>query len=271
MKILVTNDDGIDAPGLQVLARELQKVDRVIVVAPEQEQSGVGTSISLRQPIKVKKLKPWKEGIEAYSVGGTPSDSVIIATQSLFPGEIGLVVSGINRGANMGYDVCVSGTVGAALQGYLHGITSMAISIDAYENLNFDIAAKLASLLAANIMSGGLAQKALLNINLPDLPLSEIAGIDITRLSKQSYCDRVEKELSDTEEHYRIRRNNKNDLHYRNPDDDWCALRQNRISITPLPDSSAGNSAQHCLKDLALAMYSELHKTRLKPLLFHQG
>ena len=271
MKILVTNDDGIDAPGLKVLARELQKVERVIVVAPEQEQSGVGTSISLHQPIKVKKLKSWKERIEAYSVGGTPSDSVLIATQSLFPGEIGLVVSGINRGANMGYDVCVSGTVGAALQGYLHGITSMAISIDAYENLNFDVAAKLASLLAANIKSGRLAQKTLLNINLPDLPLSEIAGIDITRLSKQSYCDRVEKELSDTEEHYRIRRNNKNDLHYRNLDDDCCALRQNRISITALPDSFVGNSSQHCLKDLAPAMYSELHKTQSKPLLFHQG
>ena len=256
MKILVTNDDGIDAPGLQVVARELQKVGQVIVAAPQQEQSGVGTSISLRQPIKVNKLKPWWEGIEAYSVEGTPSDSVIIAIQSLFPGEIDLVVSGINRGPNIGHDIFVSGTVSAALQGYLHGIPSMAISINAYENLNFDVAARLASLLAAKIKEGVLPQKLLLNINLPNLSPSEIAGIEITRLSQQSYCDRVERKLNSEEAHYRIMRSNKKDLHYRNPGDDLWALQQNRISITPLPDGSVSNSLQHCLRDLAPAIYN---------------
>jgi len=255
MKILVTNDDGIDVPGLRAVAKELQKVGRVIVVAPQQEQSGIGTSISLRQPIKVKRLKPWWEEIEVYSVEGTPSDSVIIATQSLFPGEIDLVVSGINRGPNIGHDIFVSGTVGAALQGYLHGIPSMAISINAYENLNFDVAAKLASLLAAKIKEGVLPQKTLLNVNLPNLPLSEIASIEITRLSQQSYCDRVERKLNSEEEHYRIMRSNKRNLHYRNPGDDLWALQQNRISITPLPASSTGNSLQHCLQDLAPAIY----------------
>ena len=252
MKILVTNDDGIDAPGLRAVARELQKVGKVIIVAPQQEQSGVGTSISLRQPIKLKRLEPWWEGIEVYSVEGTPSDSVIIATQSLFPGEIDLVVSGINRGPNIGHDVFVSGTVGAALQGYLHGIPSMAISINAYADLNFDVAAKLASLLAVKSKEGILPQDILLNIDLPNLPLNEIAGIEITRLSKQSYCDRVERKLNSEEEHYRIMRNNKKDLHYRNPGDDLWALQQNRISITPLRGSSVGNSLQHCLQDLRL-------------------
>jgi len=182
MKILVTNDDGIDALGLQVLARSLQKAGQVIVIAPKQEQSGVGTSISLHQSIKINKLSHWGEGIEAYSVEGTPSDSVIIAIQSLFPEEINLVVSGINRGANMGHDVFVSGTVGAALQGYLHGISSIAISMNAYSNLNFDAAAKLASLLAIKIRDGVLCQEILLNINLPDLPPGDIAGIEITKL-----------------------------------------------------------------------------------------
>ena len=255
MKILVTCDDGIDVPGLRAVAKELQKVGRVIVVAPQQEQSGVGTSISLRQPIKVNRPEPWWKRIEVYSVEGTPSDSVIIATQSLFPGEIDLVVSGINRGPNIGHDIFVSGTVGAALQGYLHGIPSMAISINAYENLNFDVAARLASLLAAKIKEGVLPQKILLNVNLPNLPLSEIASIEITRLSQQSYCDRVERKLNSEEEHYRIMRNNKSDLHYRNPGDDLWALQQNRISITPLPDGSVSNSLQHCLRDLALAIY----------------
>jgi len=259
MKILVTNDDGIDAPGLQAVVKELRKLGPVAVVAPLQEQSGVGTSISLRQHIKVKKLEPWGEDIEVYSVEGTPSDSVIIATQSLFPGEINLVVSGINRGPNIGRDIFVSGTVGAALQGYLHGIPSMAISINAYENFNFDVAAKLAFLLAAKLKNRVLPQKILLNINLPNLPPGEIAGIEITRLSQQSYCDRVERKLDSKGEHYRIMRNNKKDLHHRNLSDDILALEQNRISITPLPDSPIDNSIQHRLKDLAPAIYSELH------------
>jgi len=257
MKILVTNDDGIDAPGLQVLARELQKAGQVIVIAPKQEQSGVGTSISLRQPIKIQKLDHWGGEIEAYSVEGTPSDSVIIAIQSLFPGEINLVVSGINRGANMGHDVFVSGTVGAALQGYLHGIPSISISINAYSNLNFDAAAKLASLLAIKIKDGVLCQQILLNINLPDLPLSEIAGIEITRLSKQSYCDRVEKDPGDIDAHYHIMRNNKDASHYSNPRTDSHALEQNKVSITPLPDSSVSNSIQHSLKQLTPIIYNE--------------
>jgi len=257
MKILVTNDDGIDAPGLQVLARELQKAGQVIVIAPKQEQSGVGTSISLRQPIKIQKLDHWGGEIEAYSVEGTPSDSVIIAIQSLFPGEINLVVSGINRGANMGHDVFVSGTVGAALQGYLHGIPSIAISINAYSNLNFDAAAKLASLLAIKIKDGILCQQILLNINLPDLPPGEIAGIEITRLSKQSYCDRVEKDPGDIDAHYHIMRNNKDASHYSNPRTDSHALEQNKVSITPLPDSSVSNSIQHSLKQLTPIIYNE--------------
>lgn len=131
----------------------------------------------------------------------------------------------------------------------------MAISINAYENLNFDVAARLASLLAAKIKEGVLPQKILLNVNLPNLPLSEIASIEITRLSQQSYCDRVERKLNSEEEHYRIMRSNKRNLHYRNPGDDLWALQQNRISITPLPDGSVSNSLQHCLQDLAPAIY----------------
>ncbi|MCD6599694.1 MAG: 5'/3'-nucleotidase SurE [Dehalococcoidia bacterium] len=257
MKILVTNDDGIDALGLQVLARSLQKAGQVIVIAPKQEQSGVGTSISLHQSIKINKLSHWGEGIEAYSVEGTPSDSVIIAIQSLFPEEINLVVSGINRGANMGHDVFVSGTVGAALQGYLHGISSIAISMNAYSNLNFDAAAKLASLLAIKIRDGVLCQEILLNINLPDLPPGDIAGIEITRLSKQNYCDRVEKDTDNVDAHYHIMRNNKSPSPHDDPKADFYALQQNKISITSLPDSSVNNSIQHSLKQLTPIIYNE--------------
>jgi len=256
MKILVTNDDGIEAPGLWVLVKGLQRIGPVVVVAPHQEQSGVGTSISLHRAIKVSKIEPELEGVEGYSVEGTPADSVIIAVKLLFPGEIALVVSGINRGPNIGRDIFVSGTVGAALQGYLHAIPSIAISMNAYEDLNFDTAAKLAALLAAKVKGGSLPNKVLLNVNLPNLEVSEIGGVEITRLSEQSYCDMVEGEQDSEEGYYRIRRCG--DLHHSKLGSDMWALQLDRVSITPLFDSSTANSIQHCLQELAPAIYDEL-------------
>jgi len=226
------------------------------VVAPHQEQSGVGTSISLRRAVAVSKIEPKLEGVEGYSVEGTPADSVIIAVKSLFPGEIDLVVSGINRGPNIGRDIFVSGTVGAALQGYLHGIPSIAISMNAYEGLNFDTAAKLAVLLAAKVKDGSLPNKVLLNVNLPNLEVSEIGGVEITRLSEQSYCDMVEREQDSEEGYYRIRRCG--ELHHNKLGSDMWALQLDRISITPLFEGSAIDSLQHCLRELAPVIYNEL-------------
>lgn len=256
MKTLVTNDDGINAPGLWVVVKELQRVGRVAVVAPQQERSGSGTSISLRQSIRVKKVEPQLEGVETYSVEGTPSDGVIIAVKSLFPGEINLVVSGINRGPNIGHDVFVSGTVGAAFQGYLHGISSLAISVNAYEGLDFTVGAKLAALLAANIRDGVLPKGNLLNVNLPNLAVSEIGGVEITTLSKQNYCDIVERELGSEAECYRIKRSQ--DSFHSSIGGDVGALQSNRISITPLPDGKVPTSLRRRLQTLAPTIYSGL-------------
>ena len=255
MKILVTNDDGIDAPGLWILAEELRKVGEVVIVAPHEEQSGVGSSISLHRAIRVKKLEPGVEGTEAYAVEGTPADSVIIALNSLFPGGIGMVVSGINRGPNIGHDVFVSGTVGAAMQGYLRGIPSLAISINTYERSNFG-EVKLASLLGARVKDGILSGKILLNVNLPDLALGEIDGIEITELSERSYCDLIQRGQGSEEEYYRIMRNG--DSCNGKPGSDVWALELNRISITPLLDNSAVNSVRQCLQSLAPVIYGEL-------------
>jgi 5'-nucleotidase len=257
MKILVTNDDGVYAPGLWVVVKELQRVGRVVVVAPQEERSGAGTSINLRQSIKVKRAEPQLEGVEAYSVEGTPSDGVIIAVKSLFPGDINLVVSGINRGPNIGHDVFVSGTVGAAFQGYLHGISSLAISVNAYEGLNFTVGARLAALLAAKIRDGILPKGNLLNVNLPNLALSEIGGVEITKLTKQNYCDTVERELSSEADSYRIKRSQ--DSFHGNIGSDVGALQLNRISITPLPDGSVPTSLRRRLQTLAPTIYRELH------------
>jgi len=172
MKILVTNDDGIFAEGLWILVKELRSIARVVVVAPDREQSAIGTAVTLRQPLRVQKVRSMVPEIETYSVEGTPADSVILALGKLVKDKIDLVVSGINHGANLGDDVLISGTVGAALQGYLRGLPALAISVTLGDNLHLDNAAKLATVLAKKIESNALPTSILLNVNLPNLPLA---------------------------------------------------------------------------------------------------
>ena len=117
MKILVTNDDGIFADGLIALVKELKRIAEVVVVAPDRELSAMGTTVSLHQPVRARKTTPVADGVESYAVEGTPADCVILALGKLVRDEIGLIISGINRGANLGDDVLISGTVGAALEG----------------------------------------------------------------------------------------------------------------------------------------------------------
>jgi len=262
MKVLVTNDDGIDAPGLWAVVRELHKVAAVTVIAPQQEQSGRGASITLAQPIKVNEVESRLNGVEAYSVEGTPADCVIVGIRSLFSDKVGLVVSGINRGANIGHDVFVSGTVGAALQGYLRSIPSMAVSVNACEDLNFEAAAEVVALLTAKISDEDIVKEMLLNINLPNLPRERIRGIEITELSEQSYCDVVENDQDCEERCYRIKRNTKDkDPTYANLGTDVWALQLDRVSITPLLNGSVTGTFKKYLQSLVPMIYDKLPKT----------
>jgi 5'-nucleotidase len=192
MQILVTNDDGILAPGLWALVAELKSIARVVVVAPDREQSASGTAVSLRQPLRVQKISPVVSGVEAYSVEGTPCDSVILALGKLIKDDVNLVVSGINQGHNLGDDILISGTVGAALQGYLRGLPAVAISVAATDNSSWENAARLAKLLAEKIITGNLPADIFLNINLPDLPLVDIKGIKIAQPAHKTHIDTVE-------------------------------------------------------------------------------
>ena len=117
MKILVTNDDGIFAPGLWTLVKELRNIAQVVVVAPDRQQSAIGTAVTLHQPLRIQKIRPAVPEVETYSVEGTPADSVILALGKLAKNKVDTVISGINQGPNLGNDVLISGTVGAALQG----------------------------------------------------------------------------------------------------------------------------------------------------------
>ncbi len=216
----------------------------------------MGTAVTLRQPIGANRVETDLENVEAYAVAGTPADCVILGVRLLFPGGLDLVVSGINRGPNIGYDNFVSGTVGAAVQGYLHGISSMAISVDGYEDMEFNAAARLGYLLVDRISYGALPKEMLLSINLPNLPTNRLEGVEVTSLSKRSYCNAVEENCGCDETCYRILRSQ--DARDSMPGTDTWALLSNRISITPLLNKSSIDLFVAHLRDLLPAVYDEL-------------
>jgi 5'-nucleotidase len=256
MHILLTNDDGIGAPGLWAVAKELAKVGDLVVAAPGEERSGAGTSISLRKPIWVQEVAPQVDGVKAFSVSGTPADSAIIAISCLFPGQFDLVVSGINRGSNLGHDIYVSGTVGAAMQGYLHNIPSLAVSMYAYVDIDYRSAARMAALLAEKVGEGALGGPLFLNVNAPNVPPQQITGVEITRISRKNYCDRIEKDYDASGEYFLITRNE--ELEDALPGTDLWAVENGRVSVTPLPDRVVPEELVDRLRGLAPELAARL-------------
>lgn len=235
MKILVTNDDGIYAKGLWDLAQELKQIGEVLVIAPDREQSGVGTSITVSQPVRINKIKPPIAGVESYAVEGTPADSVIFALRLLSKDSVDLVMSGINEGENLGNDILISGTVSAALQGYFNGLPSIAISVaipTTEGQFYTEAAAKLAGVLGKLACQGELPQKLLLNVNLPNLPLKQIQGIEVTRLGQRSYYEEIKEDDKWKRGYYRILRHNPAE-NEQSGTDIW-AVRRGKISLTSL-------------------------------------
>lgn len=232
MNILVTNDDGILAPGLWSLVSALKQMGHITVVAPDREQSAQGTAVTLRHPLRVQKVKPLVEGVETYAIDGTPSDSVILAMGKLIPDRIDLVASGVNSGPNLGDDVLISGTVGAALQGYLRGAPAIAVSVDSFESLYLDNASRLAALVTGKIADNSLSGHLFLNINLPDLPLRSTGRIRVTGLASRSHIETIDEGHDGKKAYYwLIRRKIERDA---GEETDIHAIEQGDISITPL-------------------------------------
>ena len=194
-QILITNDDGIDSDALPPLADALAKLGDVDVIVPERNWSGASHSITLFRPLRVRATK-LRSGHAAYMTDGSPTDCVRLAVLGFLKHRPDIVVSGINRGANMGDDITYSGTVAAAMEGLLSNIPSIAISIGAFgADTNFEPAASFAALLARNILDRGLAPDTLLNVNVPPLPREAIAGVEVTRLGKRTYRDQLVERL----------------------------------------------------------------------------
>lgn len=186
MRILISNDDGYFAPGLNVLAAHLAKIADITVVAPERNRSGASNSLTLDRPLSVRKAS---NGF--YYVNGTPTDCVHIALTGLMDEMPDMVVSGINDGANMGDDTIYSGTVAAAMEGYLLDIASFAVSMSQHNATHFETAARIAVELVQHYAQTTLKSPTLLNINVPDVPYDQIQGRVITRLGKRHKAEPV--------------------------------------------------------------------------------
>jgi 5'-nucleotidase len=186
MKILLSNDDGYFAPGLNILAEHIAKIADITVVAPERNRSGASNSLTLDRPFSVKKAS---NGF--FYVNGTPTDCVHIALTGLMDTMPDMVISGINDGANMGDDTIYSGTVAAAMEGYLLGIPSIAVSMSQHNSTHFETAARVAVELIQHYQKTGFSSPTLLNVNVPDIPYEALQGRTVTRLGKRHKAEPV--------------------------------------------------------------------------------
>lgn len=200
-KILITNDDGIFAPGIRSLYEGLKELADVVVVAPAIEQSGMGLAISARNPLIIEKVH-WEEGVDAYSVTGTPADCVKMALHTLLEEAPDFVVSGINRGSNAGRNVLYSGTVGGAIEAALRKIPSMALSCVDFIQPNYEVAKKYVSSLVKYLMAHPLPTGTLLNVNFPLSGSQEVKGLRLGRQGRGYYKENPDKRLHPDGKHY---------------------------------------------------------------------
>ena len=192
MEILITNDDGIYAEGIFVLASALKKAGNVTVVAPDTQRSAVGHAITIADPLRVVPAK--RNGkFFGYAASGTPADCVKLGIKSIMKKRPDLVVSGINLGGNLGYNVLYSGTVSGATEGALLGIPSLAVSLDTFTKPDFTAAAAFSLKLAGMVKKRSLPPGTLLNINIPNIAASRIKGVRITNQSRTSFNDWFDK------------------------------------------------------------------------------
>ncbi len=264
MRILVTNDDGVHAPGLWAVAEALNDVGEVSVVAPDRDLSGMGTAVSLRTPVRVREVPAPVAGITTFAVEGTPGDCVILATQRLVQEPVDLVVSGINDGSNMGRDVMVSGTVGGAVQGWYHDIPSIALSVASLSDVRYDVAARTAGALAEAIGRVSRGSPALLNVNLPNLEAPDIRGVEVTRTGPRAYRESVEPGNDGRSKYFWITFDRTNTDGIPRGTDVW-AVNNDRISITALDPVTGTGESSPILRELADQVAAALGLTSTPP------
>lgn len=237
MKILVSNDDGIHANGIKALIQKLSQEHDIYLIAPNQERSAAGHSITLNSPLRVEEYTPLYGSRRSWAVSGTPGDCVKIGVSSILAEneKPDLIISGINHGPNLGHDIIYSGTVSCAIEGAMMNIPSIAVSLNSYkpEFDNFIFSADFVSSLIPKLSLFKFPSHSILNINIPDIPQDDIAGVVITEMGGRMFTDNYEKRIDPRGKVYywmagrlSTEKNNENT--------DITAIRQNKISISPL-------------------------------------
>lgn len=189
--ILVTNDDGVHSPGIIALYKAMKNLGDAYIVAPDRERSAAGHSLTMHRPLKPEEIRE-----RVFSVNGTPTDCVTLGINKLLPEKPALVVSGINRGANLGDDITYSGTVAGAIEGTIFGVPSIAFSLIADKNYHYETASFFARKIAEYALNHSLPYDTLLNVNIPNIRKEEIKGIKLTRQGKRIYENSIQETFS---------------------------------------------------------------------------
>jgi 5'/3'-nucleotidase len=251
MRVLVTNDDGYRSEGIHALAAALRRLGDVTIVAPVEEASAIGHALTLRRPLR---LEPVKEGV--YAVDGTPTDCVNVAITQVFAGELpDLVVSGINKGYNLGDDITYSGTVAGALEGALLGIPSLAVSLRATRGeYEFSFAARAAAVLADAMLRSPLPPRTFLNVNVPK---GQPRGYRTTVQAKRNHITSVAERQDPKGRSYFWIEEGQNEWE---PHDrsDYQAVRDGYVSVTPLHPDLTAYSALKAVEDLPVEKEAEV-------------
>ncbi len=253
MLLLLTNDDGVNSDGLWALIKEASKVEglRVLAVAPDRERSACGHGISIHQPIEVQEIQCDCDRVSVFAAGGTPADCVKLAIEGILGDLPDFLISGINRGPNLGTDVFYSGTVSAALEGALLGVKSMAVSVTAFEAVSFEAASEFAISQALSALPDK-RWPALVNVNVPAVPKASLSGVAVTRLGVQAYRDAFTKRLDPKGRTWYWLGGTLQE-HDDPEDSDTTAVRNNMISVTPLLTDLTDLGTIESMKGLPLA------------------
>ncbi|MDR5658142.1 5'/3'-nucleotidase SurE [Serpentinicella sp. ANB-PHB4] len=256
MRILISNDDGIFSQGIHVLAKMLNEIAEVIVIAPDAERSATGHAITMHQPLRVKKVDFFNSDIEAYAVNGTPADCIKLGVQAILKDRnVDLVVSGINNGPNLGTDVIYSGTVSAAVEAAILEIPSIAVSMGSRNISTYNDAAGFIKKISSDILnSKEILQETIINVNYPTCPLNEISGVKITTLGITKYDNSFSERKDPRGNSYYWMCGDVIEME-QDKESDILALKDNYISVSPIHFDLTNYKTFEKLRSLGLEKY----------------
>lgn len=247
--ILITNDDGITAPGLRNLVEVMKTIGEVVVVAPDSPQSGMGHAITINKPLRLDKVNVF-HGIDSYQCSGTPADCVKLAVNKVLHRKPDILVSGINHGSNSSINVIYSGTMSAAVEGAIEGIPSIGFSLcDFNIDADFTVAKHYAKLIVKQILNIGIQEGTLLNVNIPYLPMSKVKGVKICRQANAKWVESFDERLDPHKRKYYWLRGEFINLDAGDDTDEW-ALKHGYVSVVPVQFDLTAHHAIHHLNSV---------------------